>query len=60
MKSSELRKLSEEELIKKKKQLELEMMGSYGEVNPTIKPEQRRSRRRIVAQILTVLNERKN
>jgi ribosomal protein L29 len=59
MKISELRKLSEEELIKKKKELEMEIAGSYGTTKPIIKPEQRRNRRRIIAQILTILNERK-
>lgn len=59
MKTSELRNLSEEELIKKKKQLEFEILGSYGTIKPTILATQRKSRKRIIAQINTILNERK-
>jgi len=59
MKTSELRNLSEEELIKKKKQLEFEMLGSYGTIKPIILPTQRKSRRKIIAQINTILNEKK-
>jgi len=59
MKTSELRNLSEEELIKKKKQLEFDILGSYGTVKPTILAPQRKSRKKIIAQINTILNERK-
>ena len=61
MKINELRKLSEGELNKRIKQLEIEMMSSNPKfVDAKIKPEQTKSRRRTIAQIKTILNEKKN
>lgn len=60
MNPNDLRKLTDEMLIIKRQELEMEMMGSYGKTKPTIKPEQRKARRRVIAQINTILKEREN
>lgn len=58
MKSKDLRKLTDEKLLEKKKELELEILGSYAKVHPTIKPEQKRIRKKTIARINTILHER--
>ena len=55
MNVKELRKLSEKELLKRKKELEETVMSSYSKVRPKIKPEQRRGAKRIIAQINIIL-----
>lgn len=60
MKIKELRKLNEKELIKKKKECEELIMSSYSQVRPKIKPEQRKSVKRTLAQINTLLKENEN
>lgn len=57
MKARELRKLSEEELLNKKKECEFLIFGSTSRIKPPIKPEQRRGVKRTIARINTLLNQ---
>lgn len=57
MKIKELRKMSEEELLNKKKECEFMIFGSSSKVKPLIKPEQRRGVKKIIARINTLLRE---
>lgn len=59
MKIKELRKLSREELLKKKKECEKLIISSYCKVKPKIKPEQRKSPKKTIARINTILRERR-
>jgi len=56
MNIKELRKMSKEELLKKKKECEFLIFGSTSKVKPLIKPEQRRGVKRTIARINTLLN----
>jgi len=58
MKAKEYRERSEKEILKIKKKLEFNLAGSYGNVKPRIKKEQRSRVRRELARINTVLNEK--
>lgn len=57
MNPKELRRKSKKELIEMKKQLEFDIMSSYSKIKPKIRPEQRKVRKKIIAQINTILNE---
>lgn len=52
----ELRKLNKEQLEDKKRELELTILGSYGKVHPTIKPEQRKNVKREISRINFLLH----
>ena len=60
MKIEELRKMLEEELLKKKRECEYMIFGSSSKVKPLIKPEQRRGVKRTIARINTLLRENEN
>lgn len=53
----ELREMSNQELLIKKKEYELMVMGSYSISKPLIKPQQRREVKKLIARINTLLKE---
>jgi len=57
MNIKQLRKLSKEDLLNKKKECELMIFSSTSKVKPLIKPEQRRGVKKTIAQINTLLNQ---
>ncbi len=59
IKTKELREKSNEELMEMKKTAEHLIMMTAG-VKPKIKPEQKKVPRKLIARILTIINERKN
>jgi len=58
MKTKELRGITKEELLEKKKECEFLISSSYTKVKPKIKPERRKGVKITIARINTILNER--
>lgn len=57
--TNELRKLTDKELLEKRKELKVMLVSSYAKVSPKIKPGKRGKVRRGIARIDTILGERK-
>jgi len=56
MNIKELRKLTKEELLKKKKECKYLIFGSSAKIKPLIKPEQVKNVKKTIARINTLLN----